>query len=104
MTPGQAAYEAYFIAVFGSLAQSRHAVWRKLDAESRAEWEAAAQAAVKAGTATFHDGCEAVIAGLEASRNGLRDLVAQILGELDGDPVWGGRARDWRERAGLEQP
>jgi hypothetical protein len=70
--------------------------------------ETPAQAAV-AGTATFHDGCTAVITGLEADREGLRTLAAKILAAYDAATVFDRTPEDeaeiigWRVSLGVRE-
>jgi hypothetical protein len=103
-TPGQAAYEAYVDALRSPGGYAPLPPWS--DLETQAGMEAAAQAAIEAGTATYHDGCTAVIAGLEASRDALHALVAEILDSWaavdDRGPAIQAQIARWRERAGLE--
>ena len=83
-TPGQAACEAFWKAMgSGPSEQPPDAAWAWAgERAARDAWEAAAQAAIAAGTATYHDGCTAVIAGLESSRDYLRALIADIRAAL----------------------
>lgn len=73
--PGRAAYEAFWAnrpPVTG-LATAIPADWdREEDAKHR-QWDAAAQAAIKHAVSASHDGCAAVIAGLETDRDSARE-------------------------------
>jgi hypothetical protein len=94
MTPGQAAFRA----ARGTGSFDGDPEWDEMSDWYKSVWESIAD-----GVIDEHDSPAEFVA-LRSQVDYFRELVAQILGELDGDPVWGGRARDWRERAGLEQP
>lgn len=91
-SPGRAAYEAHRTVIAASLGLDLNgsddfdgppAAWEALAPSGHAAWDAAAQAAAAAGTATFHDGCTAVIAGLERDRDDTRDQLEGLRDRID---------------------